>query len=142
MVIGKSATRIGLLACSLFFFGTVATVHAAALANIPKSEWGCELSDEKVLQGINAGLIAKEWAMTDRETQGQVVAKIVVRGKHTLIVDIAYTNKTFDISYKSSENLNHKVRDDGTTEIHKNVNKWMETLRKHITRQLVGLCSL
>ena len=141
-MIGKRATRIGLLVGSLYFFGAVATVHAAALANIPKSEWGCELSDEKVLQGINAGLIAKEWAMTDRETKGQVVAKIVVRSKHTLIVDIAYTNKAFDITYRSSDNLNYKVRDDGTTEIHKNVNKWMETLRKHIAKQLSGLCSL
>ena len=53
-------------------------------------------------------------------TPGPIVAEIVVRGRHTLVVDIEFDSMSFDISYKSSINLSYQVREGGTHIIHRN----------------------
>jgi hypothetical protein len=137
---GRGKARNGLLVGLIAILG-VSTAHAADLISIPQAKWGCELSETKALQGINAGLISRGWIITNRETKGHVVAQILVRNKHTLAIDIDYTATTVDIAYKSSDNLNYAVREDGTIEIHKNANRWMSTIRKDILIQLAALCN-
>jgi len=56
-------------------------------------------------------------------TPGPIVAEIVVRGRHTLVVDIEFDSMSFDISYKSSINLSYQVREGGTHIIHRNENR-------------------
>ena len=65
-----------------------------------------------------------------------------VRSKQKLFIDIAYTKTSFDITYKSSTNLKYEVKEDGTREIHGNANKWMNTVRTDIAKQLSALCGL
>jgi len=124
------------------FFGISTVAQAAKLRDPVPSQWGCELSDEKMMQGITAGLIGRGWIITANDGQGNLVAQVIVRGKHTLIVDIIYDNKSFDINYKDSDRLSYKLKSDGTARIHRNANSWMDNIQKDITAQLSALCSL
>ena len=140
-MIGRRTTRIGLLIATLAVLAAVSTADAAELVSVPQADWGCELSDEKIVQGINAGLISKDWVITKRDTKGHLVAEIIVRSKHTLTVDIAYTNTTFQITYKSSEDLNYKIKN-GVPEIHTNANRWLKNIQNEMRKQLGALCTL
>ena len=62
---------------------------------------------------------------------GAMTGTLHVRGKHTAVVDIAYDQKEFRITYKDSDNLNY---DDG--KIHRSYNRWVATLEKNIRREL------
>jgi hypothetical protein len=138
----QATTRVRTLAIALAAFGIATAVQAAPLEKLPPATWGCELGNEKVLLGINAGLISRDWRLTANDDKGHLVAKFVKRGKHTLIVDISYTDTTYEIAYKSSDNLKYKVGDDGTPQIHNNANKWMRKLHEAIGLQLAGICRL
>ena len=134
--------RAGILVGMLTIFGSVPTAHAAILIDTPRAEWGCELSPEQVVQGITSALISRGWIVTDSNSDGNIVAQIIVRNKHTLVVDIAYDKKSYDIAYKSSINLNYKDNGDGTAVIHRNANKWISNIHQDIVKQLSALCTL
>ena len=116
-----------------------ATVWAAALIDPPEVEWGCVLSNTKVVSGIREGASKRGWMINHNVSP--LVAKIIVRGKHTLIVGISYSDTAYDINYVSSENLKYKLNSDGSVQIHGNASKWMETLRRDIAIQLSRRCS-
>ena len=125
---------------ALTLFG--ASAHAAKLVDPPSAEWGCELSNERVLQGITAGLIGRGWVLSSNDKNGNLVAQVIVRGKHTLVVDITYTTTSFDIDYKSSDNLKYKVKSDGVAYIHRNANSWMDNIQTDFSAQLLALCGM
>jgi hypothetical protein len=119
------------------------TGHARAarpLLNPGVSEWGCKLSLSEVKKGIDTALLVKEWSPSNSKT-GYTQGKIIVRGKHTLVVDINYTETTFDIKYKSSNNLKHSINSAGVEKIHPNANSWMSNLKNAIVTVLKGQCS-
>lgn len=60
---------------------------------------------------------------------GQIVCTINVRGKHEVVVEVAYTASTFSIRYKSSENMNY---DPATQTISPKYNQWVNNLAKDI----------
>ena len=122
------------------FFCANSAAQAAKLIDPPQVEWGCELSNEDVLSGITAGLFGRGWFITENDSEGNLVAQVIVRGKHTLVVDIAYTNTTYDITYKSSNKLKYKIGSDGSARIHRNANSWMNNILIDITEQLLSLC--
>ena len=108
-------TALMCLLTLLIGFVGVNTAHArwaVPLINPGVSEWGCKLSMADVKKGIDSGLLVKQWSPSG-STTGYIQGKIVVRGKHTLVVDINYTSTTFDIKYKSSINLKHSIDSDG-----------------------------
>jgi hypothetical protein len=127
--------------CVTFLFGIGVPVHAAKLIDPPRSEWGCELTNERVLQGITAGLIGRGWVLSSNDKNGNLVAQVIVRGKHTLVVDISYTTSAYDINYKSSDNLKYKLKNE-VPYIHRNANSWMDNIQLDITAQLQALCKL
>lgn len=122
--------------------GSASTARSANLNDPAPSLWGCELSQEQVLQGITAGLIGRGWTVIENDEQGNLVAQVIVRAKHTLIVDVAYDDQSFDINYKDSDNLDYRIRSNGTPNIHRNANSWMNNIRGDITAQLSALCAL
>ena len=122
--------------------GSTSIAHSANLKDPEPSLWGCDLSPEQVLQGIRAGLVGRGWIVTEDDGQGNLVAQILVRAKHTLIVDIVYNDQSFDINYKDSDNLDYRIRRNGTVNIHRNANSWMNNIRMDITAQLSALCAL
>ncbi len=87
------------------------------------------LKQSDVKQGILLACSKRGWYPKEIKP-GQIEASIVVRS-HTVVVDITYTEKEFQIKYKNSVNL---ITSSG--KIHRNYNKWVATLRKDIDREL------
>jgi hypothetical protein len=75
---------------------------------------------------------AQGWKM-EPVRPGLIVGTYTWRS-HVAVVDVTYTNKTFDIKYKDSQNLGY----DGTN-IHRNYNYYVGELDKGIRAQLLGL---
>jgi len=71
------------------------------------------------------------WKM-NAETPGKVIGTLNVR-KHTAVVEIPYSAKSYSINYKSSENL-----DAADGQIHNNYNGWIKNLAKGIDAQLIA----
>ena len=80
---------------------------------------------EKAIIRAGAGL---GWRIKSIK-KGHMVGSIYVR-KHVAVVDITYNDKEYNITYKSSENLNY----DGST-IHNNYNGWVQNLDRAIQTQ-------
>ena len=80
---------------------------------------------------IRAG-VGLGWNMKPKKS-GHIVATLYLR-KHVAIVDIKYSKKSYNITYKSSQNLNY----DGTN-IHKNYNSWVTNLNRRIQAQLSSI---
>jgi hypothetical protein len=136
-------TGLGLLLVilgSLLAINTANARWAVPLLNPGSASWGCDLSMSEVKKGISTGLIVKNWTPSNEQT-GYTQGKIVVRGKHTLVVDINYTKSSFEIKYKSSNNLKHTVSSEGVEKIHPNANSWMDNLKNAITTVLKGKCN-
>ncbi len=131
--------RLLIAACVLAAL-VVPPAQAAALRDPPRVDWGCTLPRSKVKMAITSAIAPRGWVAKNSSTPGLIVAEIVVRGRHTLVVDIEFDSRSFDISYKSSINLNYQVREDGTHIIHRNGNRWMEIARRDIITQLSALC--
>ena len=68
-----------------------------------------------------------------RIKDGHLVGTLYIR-KHVAIVDITFNKKTYNITYKSSQNLNY----DGST-IHNNYNGWVQNLDRAIQSQFQTL---
>ncbi len=109
------------------------------LLNPGVSEWGCSIEQSEVKKGIEAALMTRAWTVS-ASGPGYVQGKIIVRGKHTLIVNIEYSNTNFEVKYKSSNNLKYSVNDAGVAKIHPNANSWMKNLSTDINNVLKINC--
>jgi len=70
------------------------------------------------------------WKISSQEP-GKAEGVLVLR-THTAVVDITYDTKAFNITYKSSINLDYKPEN---KTIHSNYNGWIKNLEKAITVQ-------
>jgi hypothetical protein len=77
--------------------------------------------------GINLG-----WQMKEMKP-GHIIGTLNLRS-HQAVVDINYTTKSYDITYKDSSNLKY-----GGSTIHKNYNGWVQNLDRRIQAQLSGI---
>lgn len=68
------------------------------------------------------------------ERPGLMTGTILVRGKHSVVVEIAYTQTDYTISYKSSVNMEYK-----NGKIHGNYATWVANLDKNIRIELASL---
>lgn len=91
-----------------------------------------QLSADAVQKAILAACSQRGWHATN-VSPGLIEARIVVRGKHTVVVDIPYTAEKYSIKYKSSSNMEYQA-DKG--KIHPNYNKWVNLLNNDINIQL------
>ena len=92
---------------------------------------GKQLNKEQIKQTIMRAATAANWTATS-SADGQVAATLIVRGKHTLNVEIPYTAEHYTVRYKDSVNLNYGTNEEGVTVIHPNANRWMEQLKEAI----------
>lgn len=96
------------------------------------------LSQDQVRKAILLACSERGW--TAREVApGQLEAKLVVRGKHTVYADIPYSASSYAIKYKSSINMEYKGKKDGSYVIHPNYNKWVHLLEQNINNNLALL---
>jgi hypothetical protein len=93
------------------------------------------LNADQVKKAIVAGASAKGWT-TEPQNDGSLLATLVVRNKHTVIVSIAYTSDAYSVTYKGSDNMNFGQRD-GQDVIHPFYNRWVTALLEAIRIELL-----
>ena len=90
---------------------------------------GSQPTLDKVRRAIVTAATGKGWSVKDIDT-GHLLATLNLR-KHMAQVVIAYSTRSYSITYKDSHTLNY----DGTR-IHRNYNGWIRNLEIRINRQL------
>ncbi|MEO8742374.1 MAG: hypothetical protein ABI365_04195 [Lysobacteraceae bacterium] len=81
---------------------------------------------EKVHDAIVQAGASRGWMVTAEQPR-QLTLRNVIRGKHTVVVNVSYDRHGVDVSYVSSENLNYEMRGD-VAYIHPKYNEWIEKL--------------
>jgi hypothetical protein len=90
---------------------------------------GKSLSQDQVRAAILRAGAALGWQMRD-EGPGMMVGTLNLR-KHTAVVEIPYSARSYSVKYRSSVNLDEKGG-----MIHKNYNGWIQNLTRGIDSQL------
>jgi hypothetical protein len=94
----------------------------------------CNLSEKQMKSGIQNGGKVRNWTVVS-QASGQTELNYIKGGnKHSINVNVSYTENTFAITYKDSFNLNYKVNRKGGREIHPSAVKWMANLSGDILR--------
>ncbi|MEM6942338.1 MAG: hypothetical protein AAF416_04525 [Pseudomonadota bacterium] len=75
------------------------------------------------------------WTFSRLET-GHLEGRILVRGKHTAVVDVFFDDETFSILYKDSSNLEYN---EAAATIHPNYNSWVRNLEQDIQAEVQRL---
>ena len=86
-------------------------------------------------RAVVRGAATRNW-VSEAVSPGHIEATNVIRGKHTVVVDIRYNTETFSINYKSSQNLNYVS---ATNMIHPNYNSWIRLLEADIRSEVLKL---
>lgn len=86
-------------------------------------------------QAVIRAAQANQWT-TEITADGRLLATLLVRGKHTVVVAIAVIPGAFSITYASSHNMNYQKGPDGKDWIHPNYNVWVRTLANSIRFEL------
>jgi hypothetical protein len=119
-------------------------------SNLPiATSSGKPLQPDDVKKAIVVAAAAKDWTVA-YQTDGKLLATLVVRNKHTIVVEIAYDSEKYSINYKDSINMKYgisagqregfKMGDSGgQAVIHPFYNKWVQELKDGIRNELIKL---
>ncbi|MDR2100665.1 MAG: hypothetical protein LBP40_07570 [Campylobacteraceae bacterium] len=118
----------------LFYAGCSATQQP--LYNVQGSSVqsfdGKKLTQAQVEKAILQAGSQRGWVM--KKIKNGVISATLYARKHMALVEISYTDSSYNIVYKNSENLNY----DGSN-IHKNYNSWVRNLDNSIQINLNSL---
>ena len=135
-IVASSLVMVSLLA----FTGIAEAARQQPIMEFENQTWvradGKTLPMEQVKTAVLMGIQDKGWNI-EEWTDGGVTAKIVVRGKHTVVISIAYSTDHFSLYYRDSDNMLYKEKEDGSKVIHKNYNRWAEQLVSAIRNRLI-----
>lgn len=92
---------------------------------------------EQVKQAFIAGGTSKGWTFTPAG-DGKLLANLVVRNKHTITADIAYSADRYSVTYQGSVNMNYEVKD-GQSVIHPHYNGWVTNMLNEVRTELAKL---
>lgn len=124
-----------LLACMLLLTSLTLGCRKGSPILTPSSTFASTSSTvqlSEVKRQIMLACVESGWTAYESGTN-TVEAKLVVRGKHTVVVDIPYTQNSYQIVYKNSINMEHSP---SKGVIHPNYNKWVNTLNANISKKL------
>ncbi len=130
-----------LLGLALVALTTATACTSVPIANIENQAIvradGKTLTAEQVKRAIiRAGSNRRQnWSISE-EKEGHLVGTLVVRGKHTAMVDILYSATRFNIRYRDSTNLNFEKGKDDRDVIHRRYNKWVNDLYRAIMTEI------
>lgn len=93
------------------------------------------LSVDAVKNAIVKAAGTKNWTIT-YQPDNKMLATLIVRGKHTVVVEISYAADKYSLSYKGSTNMNYSTMD-GQPIIHPFYNKWVQDLLNAIRIELL-----
>lgn len=107
-----------------------------------------KLTKDEVGETIRRAANSLHWRVSPGDRPDQIIATLVVRGKHTAVVEITFSEEKYSIRYKSSINLDWneaktiistshgQINTDTVETIHPNYNKWVSYLNDEIANQL------
>jgi hypothetical protein len=142
-----------LFACAIIFSVNVAARNAVAIIphdNIPVVTGTHNVpTDQQVADAINAAATAKNWTTTSIGND-KLLATLVVRHKHTIVVEITYAPDKYSVAYKDSVNMKYGIAGaqfdgfkqtspGGYPEIHPFYNDWVKELIDTIQVELLKL---
>jgi len=112
--------------------GQVYNVDQSAINTGSGNEPTLEQVEKAILGAATSSTPA--WSMRV-EKPGHIVASLHIRS-HAAVVDIAYSTKSYSITYNTSTNLKYDAED---KTIHSNYNGWIQNLDTAIKGQLSAL---
>ena len=129
---------VAVLACSLI--APVIHARSTELVEPAPVTISCNLSDEKMKEGIMRGGAMRGW-MVVKQIPGNTELKYIKgQNKHIITVNVSYTKNTFAVTYKDSVNLEYQVAEDGTRRLHPRPVGWMSNLSGDIRVATNNLC--
>ncbi len=96
---------------------------------------GKPLSLDDVAKALRQAAPIRGWSIEEAGS-GKAVATLDVRGKHSVKVDIGYTEKSLSFTYKDSTNMKYGLDDEGKPVIHPFYIKWVRTLLSDVRAEL------
>lgn len=93
---------------------------------------------EAVQKVIVGAAQARKWTVTRVPEGSKIHAKLFVRNKHTVVVEIENTESAFSVRYVSSIDMKYGVVD-GVPVIHPFYNRWVNELIESIRTELARL---
>jgi hypothetical protein len=124
----KVALRsLTILIVSVFLATAVQAREAVPIINYENQLVAKPLTIEQVKQAIVTAAATNSWTITKGPTENSVTATLVVRNKHTVIVNITYSKESFSVVYAGSINMKYQPNA-GTGVIHPFYNKWSRDL--------------
>lgn len=92
---------------------------------------------DQVKNAIVAAAQAHNWQISRSPNADVLQALLQVRGKHTVVVNIAYSAQAYSIKYQSSSNMKYSYTPETNTRvIHPFYNRWVSELREAIRMEL------
>ena len=129
--------RAIVLAASLCVVAGVALARSAAMVDLGRQAIATPtpLTDKAVHDAIIAGGSVHSWKVVG-DKPGLLTLE-ADSGQHQAVVDVAYDTQGYQITYKSSANLNY-AQSDKKTSIHPKYNQWVENLNSEIHNATLG----
>ena len=135
----NSTLRAILLAASLAAAAGLATARSSNMVELGRQSVvttdAPAMSVESVRKAVIAGGAVHGWKLVS-ETPGALTLQ-ADSGQHQVVVDVAYDAQGYQITYKSSANMNYEHTDKKTS-IHPKYNKWVEDLNSSIRNAALG----
>ncbi len=149
------------LKATLFILVTIFSLNAEARTPVPIINYeniaiatnsGKSIQVDQVKQAISMAATSKGWTVA-YSPDGSLLATLVVRNKHTVVVKIAYDVNKYSINYNDSNNMKYGIINvqqtmassntdqshNGQGEIHPYYNKWVLELKDAIRIELLKL---
>ncbi len=124
----KVALRsLTILIVSVFLTTAAQAREAVPIINYENQLVAKPLTIDQVKQAIVTAAAMNSWTITKGPTENSVTATLVVRNKHTVIVNITYSKENFSVVYAGSINMKYQPNA-GTGIIHPFYNKWTRDL--------------
>jgi hypothetical protein len=95
---------------------------------------GKPLTLEQVKKALTLAGAEHAWTFEAGGDKNSLVGTLVVRNKHTAVVDIKIGASTVSVTYKNSANLNFK-EENGQKLIHPGYNKWIQNFVSNIQKE-------
>ena len=93
---------------------------------------------EAVTKAIISAAQAKKWTITHVAGSPKIQAKLFVRNKHTVVVEIESSANAYSLRYVSSIDMKYGIQD-GVPVIHPFYNRWVSELMDGIRSELTKL---
>jgi len=124
----------------LFFLAVPAHARSAIpLVNLENqtlaAAGGKALGLDDIARALRLAAPKRGW-LIEETGPGKAIGTLEVRGKHTIKVDIRYTEKAISFTYKDSFNMKYGKDDDGNPVIHPFYIKWVQNLLSDVRAEV------